>query len=102
MYKGDRAIGKYQIMSKNIPSWSKEALGRSITPQQFLADPKLQDAIAEYKMANIFKQYGNVADVASVWFSGRPMNKAGNAKDVLGTTVPQYIRNVQSIYNRLG
>lgn len=102
MYKGDNAYGKYQIMGKNIPQWSKEALGRSITLKEFLNNPKLQDKIAEYKMGNIYKQYGNVEDVASVWFSGRPVKKAGNAKDVLGTTVPKYIKNVRSIYNNLG
>lgn len=102
MYKGDNAYGKYQIMGKNIPQWSKEALGRSITLKEFLNNPKLQDQIAEYKMGNIYKQYGNVEDVASVWFSGRPVKKAGNAKDVLGTTVPKYIKNVRSIYNNLG
>lgn len=102
MYKGDRAYGKYQIMSKNLPQWSKEALGRSITLKEFLNNPQLQDRIAEYKMGKIYQQYGNVGDVASVWFSGRPVNKAGNAKDVLGTTVPNYVKNVIAIHNRLG
>jgi len=102
MYKGDKAYGKYQIMGKNIASWSKQALGRSISLREFINNPKLQDQIAEYKMAKIHQQYGNVEDVASIWFSGRPVAKAGNAKDVLGTTVPKYIKNVRSIYNRLG
>ena len=102
MYKGERALGKYQIMPSNIPAWSKEALGYSITAKQFLEQPELQDAIAEYKMDKILKQYGNIGDVASVWFSGRPVNKAGNSKDVLGTSVPQYVKNVISIYNKLG
>lgn len=102
MYKGDRAYGKYQVMGKNIPSWSKEALGRSITKEEFLANPELQDKIAQYKMNKIYQQYGNVEDVASVWFSGQPVARAGNRKDVLGTTVPQYVKNVSAIYNRLG
>lgn len=101
MYKGDNAYGKYQIMGKNIPQWSKEALGRSITIQEFLNNPQLQDQIAEYKMGNIYKQHGNLEDVASVWFSGRPLAKAGNAKDVIGTTVPKYVKSVRSIYDNL-
>lgn len=100
-YKGDRAYGKYQVMGKNIPSWTREALGRSMTPQQFLSDPKAQDAVAEFKMGKLLAQYGNVEDVASVWFSGRPLAKAGNAKDQLGTSVPKYVRNVAAIYSRL-
>lgn len=102
MYKGDKAYGKYQIMSRNLPQWSKEALGRSITLQEFLNNPQLQDRIAEYKMGKIYQQYGNVGDVASVWFSGRPVSKAGNAKDVIGTTVPKYVSSVSNIYKKLG
>ena len=99
---GNRAYGKYQVMASNIPQWTKEALGKSLTPQQFLADPKAQDAVAHYKMGKLLTQYGNVEDVASVWFSGRPLSKAGNAKDVIGTTVPNYAKRVRQIYNQLG
>lgn len=100
-YKGERALGKYQIMPGNLPSWSKAAIGRVVSDQEFLNNPKLQDQIAEHKMGKILAQYGNVEDVASVWFSGRPVSKASGARDVLGTTVPSYVRNVSSIFNRL-
>lgn len=93
-YAGERALGKYQIMPGNLPSWSKAALGRVVSQQEFLNSPQIQDAIAQYKMNEIFQKYGNAADVASVWFSGRPVARAGNASDVLGTTVPQYVRNI--------
>lgn len=98
---GDRAYGKYQVMGKNIPSWTKEALGKSMTIKEFLASPKAQDKVAHSRMGKLLAQYGNISDVASVWFSGRPMKKAGNARDVNNTTVPKYIKNVISIYNRL-
>jgi len=101
-YKGERAMGKYQIMPGNLPSWSKQALGRIVSEKEFLNNPDIQDKIAEYKMAKIYEQYGTVEDVASIWFSGQPMAKAGNKKDVLGTSVPTYIKNIQSIYNKLG
>ena len=102
MYKGDKAYGKYQVMGKNIPSWTKQALGRTMTPEQFIKDTKAQDQVARYMMGKHYDKYGNVADVASIWFSGRPVAKAGNAKDVIGTTVPKYVRNVEAIYNSLG
>ncbi len=98
---GDRAYGKYQVMGNNIPSWTKEALGKSMTKEQFLADPKAQDRVAEYKMGQHLAKYGNVGDVASVWFSGQPIKKAGNKKDIIGTSVPQYVKNVQAIYDKL-
>ena len=98
---GDRAYGKYQIMGNNIPSWSKEVLGQSISVAQFLANPQLQDQIAAAKIGQYIKKYGTVEDAASMWFSGRPLAKAGNAKDIIGTTVPQYAKNVRSIYERM-
>jgi hypothetical protein len=94
--KNQRAYGKYQVMDFNIPVWSKEALGRSMTPQEFLADTAAQDKIARYKLAQYVKQYGNADDAASVWFSGRPMSKAGNAADILGTTTPAYVQKFRT------
>lgn len=98
--KGNQAYGKYQVMDFNIPNWTKQALGKSLTPQQFLKDKAAQDKVAYYKMDRLLKQYGNADDVASVWFSGRPVSKAGNAKDVIGTSVPTYIKNIRAIMKK--
>ena len=68
------ALGKYQIMPSNIAGpggWDKEALGRNITTQQFLSTPKLQEAIARYKLSKYFDQFG-AAGAASAWYSGSP------------------------------
>jgi hypothetical protein len=35
------AIGAYQIMPANIPSWSQAALGHPDTPSQFKASPQV-------------------------------------------------------------
>ena len=64
------ALGKYQILSSNVPGWSREALGHSITPSQFLNSPKLQEAIARYKLGQYVSKYG-YAGAASAWNSGR-------------------------------
>jgi hypothetical protein len=95
---GDRAYGKYQIMGNNIPSWSREALGRQITADEFLANPQLQDQIAHHRMGQYYNKYGNPQDVASMWFSGRPL-KNNNSRDVLGTSVPQYVSTVTKYLN---
>lgn len=95
---GDRAYGKYQIMGNNIPSWSREAIGRPLSPQEFLANPELQEKIAEYHIGKNLQKYGNIDDAFSVWFSGRPAAKAGNARDVYGTTVPDYIKRARQGY----
>lgn len=91
---GDRAHGKYQVMGAYIPSWTKEALGKSMTPQQFLNDPVAQDAVARQRMGNLYQKYGNVNDVASVWFSGRPYAKAMDAQDITGTSTRKYVAMV--------
>ena len=100
---GDRAYGKYQVMGNNIPSWTKAALGRSLTPQQYLNDPKAQDAVAEHKMGEYLKKYGTVENVATAWFAGPgAVGKNSKAKDVVGTSVPKYIQNIRAIYDRIG
>ena len=97
---GDRAYGRYQIMGFNIPSWSKQAIGRKVSLAEFKRTPEIQDAIALHKMGQYFTKHNNLDDVASLWFSGKTMKQAGYAKDVIGTSVPQYIANVRAIYER--
>lgn len=99
---GDRAYGKYQVMGNNIPSWTQEILGIRMTPQQFLANPKAQDKVAQAKLGQYIQKYGTIEDAASMWFSGRPVAQAGNRKDILGTTVPQYYSDVVRFYKSLG
>lgn len=90
--KGDRAYGAYQVMGANIPSWTKEALGRELTIDEFLADPEAQDTVARVKMGQSLAKYGNPDDVASVWFTGRPYAQAGGTvADVTGTSNDDYL-----------
>ena len=87
--KGDRAYGKYQIMGNNIGPWSKEILGQEVTPQQFLENPQLQDAIFQGKFGQYVEKYGPEG-AAKAWFAGEKGMNNPNAKDVLGTTVAGY------------
>lgn len=97
---GDRAYGKYQVMGKNIPQWTRAAIGRAMTPQEFVNNPQAQEAVFERYFGDNLKKYG-FNDASSIWFSGRRAAQAGNAKDVLGTTVPKYIRMASATFNRL-
>lgn len=94
---GDRAYGKYQVMGANIPSWTKSALGYSLTPEQFLSNPQAQEAVFAHIFGGYMSQYGP-DNAASMWFSGRPIAEAGNATDILGTSVPNYVRKFQQYY----
>lgn len=97
---GDRAYGKYQVMGKNIPQWTQAAIGRAMTPQEYLNNPQAQDAVFERYFGDNMRKYG-FNDAASIWFSGRRAAQAGNARDVLGTTVPKYIRMASATFNKL-
>jgi len=97
---GDRAYGKYQVMGANIPSWTKQALGKSLTPEQFLADKDAQEKVFEDQFTRNTAKYGSAQDAASVWFSGKPLAQAGQRADILGTTAPSYVNKFNAVYGR--
>lgn len=63
------ALGKYQIMPGNIPSWSKQILGFSITPSQFYQSPKYQEQIAQGMLRNYYNKWGP-GGAAVAWYAG--------------------------------
>ena len=77
---GDRAYGKYQIMGNNIPSWTQNALGSSMTPQQFLHDKAAQDAVARQYLGQYYRQYGP-RQAAMAWNQGVAGMQQGYGKD---------------------
>ncbi len=86
---GDRAYGKYQVMGANVPEWSKEVLGKPLTPQQFTQDSAAQDAIFKAKFDQYVQKYGPEG-AARAWFAGEGGMNDPNRKDQLGTTVAGY------------
>lgn len=84
-----RALGRYQIMEANIGPWSKAALGREVSAEEFLASDDIQDAIFDHKFGGYVEKYGEEG-AAQAWFAGPGgVGKTGR-KDVLGTSVGQY------------
>jgi transglycosylase-like protein with SLT domain len=63
------ALGAYQVMPGNVPSWAREILGHSISAQEFLRKPKLQDRIAQAKLQSYFRRYG-ARGAAEAWYGG--------------------------------
>lgn len=88
---GIGAVGAYQVMKANIPSWTKEALGHAMTWQAFRDSPKAQDAVARYKLGGYYRKYG-AEGAAAMWFSGQP-NPNSTSSDG-GNTVRQYVNKV--------
>jgi hypothetical protein len=90
------ALGKYQVLPSNVAGWSQEALGYSITPQQFLATPKLQERIVRFKLGHYFRSYGP-AGAASAWYSGSPTNANSTTPNGAYPSVAEYVQNVYNI-----
>ena len=98
MYAGERAMGAYQVMPGNLPQWSKEALGREVTEEEFMASPEIQDRIFLHQAMKSLRKNGNVDDIAAIWFTGQPVSKMGNVSDG-STTAPDYLMKFRKFYH---
>jgi hypothetical protein len=92
---GDRAYGRYQVMGANIPSWTQQALGYQMTPQQFLADPTTQDKVFDTIFGGYLKQ-GPPQDAISRWFTGQPLAVGKYRVDVNRMTGQRYVDKVMA------
>lgn len=99
---GDRAYGKYQVMGNNIGPWSEAALGKRLSPSEFLGSPAAQDAVFDHRFGSYVSRYGNPQDAASAWFTGRPLSQGANARDILGTTGSSYVDKFNAQLGKLG
>jgi len=102
MYKGERALGRYQVMPGNLPQWSKEALNRNVSPEEFLNNPEIQDVIVAVQFLKNMEKFGNWDDAASVWFTGRPVKTGGKARDSLGTSGNEYVDKFNKELRNIG
>lgn len=87
--KMGRALGRYQIMEANIGPWSQAALGRAVTPEEFMANPQLQDAVFDHQFGQYVQKYGPEG-AAQAWLGGPGgVGKTGR-RDSLGTSIGDY------------
>jgi len=100
-HKGERPYGKYGVMTANIAPWTKKYYGKSLTPEQFLANQEAQDAVVAGELAANYKKYGNIEDAVSIWFTGRPLKTAqeANAADN-NIGVDEYMRRFRVQFNK--
>lgn len=77
--KTSGAVGRYQVMPQYVPQWTKEALGKSMTPDQFKASPSAQDAVFDKRFGGYLSKSGNPNDAASMWRTGQPLASGGSA-----------------------
>ncbi|WP_052816979.1 hypothetical protein [Agrobacterium sp. SUL3] len=87
--KMGRALGRYQIMEANIGPWSQAALGRAVTPEEFIANPQLQDAVFDHQFGQYVQKYGPEG-AAQAWLGGPGGVGKTDRKDSLGTSIGEY------------
>ncbi|WP_201271719.1 hypothetical protein [Sinorhizobium meliloti] len=87
--KMGRALGRYQIMEANIAPWSREALGREVSADEFMANPQIQDAVFDHRFGQYVERFGPEG-AAQAWFAGPGGVGKTNRKDALGTDVGTY------------
>jgi hypothetical protein len=93
--RGDRAYGKYQVMGANIPSWTKQYYGKSLTPNQFLNNPAAQEAVAKGKLKSYYNKYG-ARGAASAWYSGNASLSESTRSQSGGPSIKSYVDSVIS------
>lgn len=91
--KGDRAYGKYQVMGANIPSWTRQYFGKSLTPEQFLANPRAQEAVARGRLKSYWDKYG-ARGAASAWYSGNASLHNSTRSQPGGPSIKDYVDSV--------
>jgi Transglycosylase SLT domain len=102
------ALGIGQVMPANVASWSREALGYSITPQQFLNSPELQDRIIQFKLDQYYREaIGRglspdeaVRYVASKWYSGSGDNRNSTRPQNGYPSISAYTHQVLARYHQ--
>lgn len=68
---GSGALGRWQVMPANVPSWTQRALGHSVSTYTFLHSHADQDAVAWSILGGDYDTYGP-RGAAAVWYSGQP------------------------------
>jgi len=93
------ALGKYGIVAANVGPWSAAALGKPLTPQEFLADPEAQDAVFRHRFGTYVAKYGEEG-AARAWYGGPGnINKTNLMDDhqrlTIGGYGQDYLRRLQ-------
>ena len=91
----------WQVKARNIRSWSKRCLGKTISPQEFADNVELARTILECKMGKIFRKQAKKRNInsailrtASWWMTGSPGKYASNSR------VENFTQNVLGFYQQ--
>jgi hypothetical protein len=94
--KWGRAYGKYQVLEPNIGPWTQRYFGQRLTAQQFLNNPRAQEAVARGELQRLFKAHG-ARGAASAWYSGNPSLHMSTRSQAGGPSIKGYVDSVLRI-----
>ncbi|HEY9615795.1 MAG TPA: hypothetical protein V6C64_03070 [Microcoleaceae cyanobacterium] len=107
---GSGAMGLGQVMPEELAKWSQEAVGREVSPQEFLNSPGLQIMVIDHKLTEYWQQAivdakGNQAEaiqrVAAWWYAGNPDKFTDETPQVFnGDEYPSVATYAQQILER--
>lgn len=98
---GHHAYGRYQVMDYNIPSWTKQYYGKSLTPEQFKHNHEAQDAVARGRLKSYYNKYG-ARGAAAMWYSGQSNPNATFGNPPVYKYVNDVISNAYTQPNKAG
>ncbi len=88
--RGRTALGAYQVLNSNLPSWSRAALGRAVSRDEFLRSPHLQDQVFRHRFSQYVSKYG-AHGAARAWLGGEGAARGGRGgADRFGSTPSSY------------
>jgi hypothetical protein len=93
-YAGQQAIGKYQVMPGNLPSWLKEAGMPAMSEDEFAGSKDAQEQLFKTRFGGLMEKYGSFNKAANVWFTGKP-DPDPNKGDGYNTP-PQYLQKANA------
>lgn len=88
-----QAVGRYQVLKSNVPSWTQQYLGHAMTWQEFLHDPAAQDQVAAAKIGEYYRSYG-VRGAAAAWYSGDASLADSTRPQAGGPSIKSYVDQV--------
>jgi Transglycosylase SLT domain len=65
------ALGRWQVMPANLPSWESQCGMPQAGPGYYLSHPAYQNRLAACKLGRDYRAYG-ARGAAAVWYSGQP------------------------------
>lgn len=104
------ATGLFQVMPGNVPSWTKEALGKSLNLDQFKASTAAQIQVFNHFMGNYLKKalqqtagdwQKAVRMAAAAWYGGEDNMKDYNANFGGKGNEPTFKEYTTSVLNRV-